>query len=354
MGEILDNFETLLETPQEEEPIVDENQIETEPPTEEEISTEEENPEEVPDYSENSIYLFLQERGIKDPSKIQVTNEDETTEEIDFNSLSIEDQLQVLRNITDPGLTQTEIDTINYLRQNNATLSQVVEYFAQKRLDDYLQEHPEDVHQKHYEIDDYSDDDLFVVDLKNRYPDLTDEEINLELEAAKSNEDLFKKKAEILRNTYKQNEDQAEAERVRLAEQEVQDFRNNLMEAASKFNEVQLDYTDDTSDSLVIDEEDKQQMISYILDQDSENKSQLVRDLEDPDRLIEIAWFSTQGPKMLSELTKYWKGLLTKERDLNHKLQEKLDKLSKQSSVVVTPTKEPKLEGSIWDNSGLI
>ena len=322
MGEILDSFETLLETPQEEEPIVDENQIEAEPPTEEETSTEEENPEEVPDYSENSIYLFLQERGIKDPSKIQVTNEDDTTEEIDFNSLSIDDQLQVLRNITDPGLTQTEIDTINYLRQNNATLSQVVEYFAQKRLDDYLQEHPEDVHQKHYEIDDYSDDDLFVVDLKNRYPDLTDEEINLELEAAKSNEDLFKKKAEILRNTYKQNEDQAEAERVRLAEQEVQDFRNNLMEAASKFNEVQLDYTDDTSDSLVIDEEDKQQMISYILDQDSDNKSQLVKDLEDPDRLIEIAWFSTQGPKMLSELTKYWKGLLTKERDLNHKLQE--------------------------------
>ena len=287
MGEILENFESLLENPTEEQEVVTEESINEEPQVTEE--PQQETTVENPDYSNNSIYLFLQERGIKDPGKIQVTNEDDTTEELDFNSLSTEDQLQVLRDLTDPGLTQNEIDTINYLRQNNATLEQVVDYFAQKRLDDYLQEHPEDVHQKKYEIDDYSDDDLFVVDLKNRYPDLTDEEINEELEAAKANEDLFKKKAEILRNTYKQNEDQAEAERAKLAEQEVEDFKNNLMEAASKFNEFQLDYTDNTSDSLVIDEEDKQQMISYVLDQDSENKSQLVKDLENPDRLIELA-----------------------------------------------------------------
>lgn len=61
------------------------------------------------------------------------------------------------------------------------------------------------------------------------------------------------------------------------------------MNAASSFNEIQLDYTDDTSDSLTVDDEDKQQMMSYILDQDADGKSQLVKDLEDPDRLIEIA-----------------------------------------------------------------
>lgn len=100
--------------------------------------------------------------------------------------------------------------------------------------------------------------------------------------------------------------------------------------------------------------------MSYILDQDADGKSQLVKDLEDPDRLIELAWFSTQGAKVLSELTKYWKGLLSNERAENKKLQAKLDKLSKaeHSTVIRTPEKPEENKqisgGSIWDNSGLI
>ena len=127
------------------------------------------------------------------------------------------------------------------------------------------------------------------------------------------------------------------------------------MNAASNFNEIQLDYTDDTSDSLTVDDEDKQQMMSYILDQDAEGKSQLVRDLEDPDRLIELAWFSTQGAKALSELTKYWKGLLAESRSEVKKLEAKLEKASKNNTVVVPPSshKESK-SGSAWDDSGLI
>lgn len=346
---ILNNFDELLDNPiqtQEEieEPVVEEPLNETEEeeqPVQDPAETEE---KEGPDYSNNSIYLFLQERGVKDPGKIKFTNEDDTEEEIDFNSLSTEEQLEVLKQVTDPGLSEEEISTINYLRHNNVTLQQVIDYWAQKRLDDYLNEHPEAVHQKQYEVDDYSDDDLYLTDLRHRYPDFSDEELLAELESAKENEDLFKKKTEILRNTYKAEEDQVEAARQQQEAQQVEDLRNNLMDAASRFNEVQLDYTDDKSDSLVIDEEDKQQMMSYILNQDSEGKSQLVRDLEDPDRLIEIAWFSTQGPKMLSELTKYWKGLLAEERAENKKLQAKLDKINKTGTSTVVSTRQPKTE----------
>jgi hypothetical protein len=348
---ILNNFDELLDNPTQtqeeeiEEPVVEEplnKTEEEEQPIQDPAETEEE--EEEPDYSNNSIYLFLQERGVKDPGKIKFTNEDDTEEEIDFNSLSTEEQLEVLKQVTDPGLSEEEISTINYLRHNNTTLQQVIDYWAQKRLDDYLNEHPEAVHQKQYEVDDYSDDDLYLTDLRHRYPDFSDEELLAELESAKENEDLFKKKTEILRNTYKAEEDQAEAARQQQEAQQVEDLRNNLMDAASRFNEVQLDYTDDKSDSLVIDEEDKQQMMSYILNQDSEGKSQLVRDLEDPDRLIEIAWFSTQGPKMLSELTKYWKGLLAEERAENKKLQAKLDKINKTGTSTVVSTRQPRTE----------
>ena len=365
--ELNSSYETLLneELPVEERlnPVSEEPQIvdptllvednnnasEPEPPqtTEEEPTNEEESP----------IYTFLKERGIDDPSKIQFTNEDESVEELDFNSLSKEEQLEVLRMVTDPGLTEAEINTINYLRQNNATLEQVVDYFAQKRLDDYLKENPDKVHQKVYSIDEYTDDDLYIYDLKQRYPDFTDEELNNELEKAKEDEELFKRKTEIIRNTFKQQEDQAEQARIEQEQQQVEDLRNNLMNAAGRFNEIQLDYTDDESDSLIIDDADKTEMMSYILDQDSDGKSQLVKDLEDPDRLIELAWFATQGPKMMSELSKHWKKQLGEARAEIKKLQSQLDKKdNKTSTFVVPPTKteEPKAYKSAWDNSGLI
>lgn len=361
--DFLSSFEDLLdpstEAPSTEEPSNDDfstEEVSVEEPTQTE--NEEKSEETGPDYSDNSMFLFLQERGVKDPSKIKFTNEDNTTEDVDFNSLSTEEQLEILRQVTDPGLSEDEINTINFLRRSNASFNQVLDYYAQQKLDAYLKEHPEDVHQKRYEIDDYSDDDLFIDDLKKRFPDFTDEEIAAELESAKSNEELFEKKAGALRNAYKAAEDQAEADRLQRENQQVEDLRNNLMNAAGRFNEIQLDYTDDKSDSLVIDDEDKQQMMSYILDQDSEGKSQLVRDLEDPDRLIELAWFSTQGPKVLSELSKYWKGLLAEQRAETKKLQAKLDKLNKTGvSTVVPPRQQPnehKAGGSVWDNSGLL
>lgn len=328
----------------------------TEPPTDPD-STEKGGDDTIVDYSGNPLYLFLQERGIKDPGKLSITNEDDTVEEVDFKTLSPEEQLEIIRQVSDPGLSESEVNTINYLRKNNVTLEQVVDYFANKRLQDYLNENPDAVHKKTYEIDDYSDDDLFLVDLKQRYPDFTEEELLAELNAAKENEELFAKKTEILRNTYKANEDQAEAERLQQEQQQVEDLKNNLMEAAGRFNEIQLDYTDPESDSLVIDDSDKQQMMSYILDQDSEGKSQLVKDLEDPDRLMELAWFGTQGPKLLSELTQYWKNLLAEERATNKKLQSKIDKLSGTSTT--TTVKPPKNNtkntfSSVWDGSDLL
>ena len=358
--QFLNTFEDLLETQE----ISTETQEEVQTPEEETVTTETENVDDTreesndtPDYADNAIYRFLQERGIKDPSKIQFTNEDDTVEELDFNSLSTEEQLEVLKEITDPGLSEDEIQTINYLRKNNVSLQQVLNAYAEKRLQDYLNEHPEDVHQKHYSIDDYTDDELFIADLKQRYPNFSDEELVEELESAKTNEDIFNRKIEILRNTYKANEDQAEAERQQQEQQQIEDFRNNLAEAASRFNEIQLDYTDDKSDSLVIGEDDKEQMMSFILDQDSEGKSALIKALEDPDQLIELAWLYTQGPKALSELSKYWKGLLATERAENKKLQAKLDKALKTTTTIVPKTEKQENtenKGSMWDDSGLI
>lgn len=355
-------FDDLLDNQEKNEPIEGQEVENETPPAEEveETAAEEEEAFETQEEQptdENPWHQFLMQRGITDPSKIQMTNEDGSIEEYNFDSMSAEDQLAVLNEITNPGLSDAEINAVNYMRQNgNASLDQIVDYWANKRLEEYLQEHPEAVHTKTYEIDDYTDDDLYLIDLKSRYPNFTDEELMSQLQAAKSNEDLFKKETEVIRSTYKEREDAAASAAKQQEEQQIKDLRNNLTNAANAFNEVPLDYKDAQSDSLVIEDGDKQQMLAYILDQDSEGKSQLVRDLENPDALIELAWLRTKGADILSDMTQYWKKLLADERSTNRKLQSQIDKLKKGSSSVIAPQikQETKTEGSVWDNSGLI
>jgi hypothetical protein len=103
----------------------------------------------------------------------------------------------MLRELTDPGLSEHEIQVVNYLRQNNASFDDVVNYFAEQRLQQYLTENPDQVHQKVYSIDEYTNDELYLADLKNKYPDFTDEELLAELDAAKLNEELFNKKSTL-------------------------------------------------------------------------------------------------------------------------------------------------------------
>lgn len=330
----------------------DEPQVDSEPETEKETDTEATEEPQAPDYSDNPLFSFMQSRGISDPSKLQFTEEDGSTKEVDFNTLTNEEQLEVLNALSDPGLTDNEYATINFLRKNRMDFNTALQSYANAYLQKYLEQNPDKVPQKNYEIDDYSDDDLYIVDLKRRYPNFTDEEILSRLESAKENEELFKKEAETLRNAYKEQEDQAIKDQELAEQQAATDLRNNLIQAAQAFNEVQLDYTDDKSDSLVIENGDKQQMISYILDKDADGKSQLIKDLENPDALIELAWLRTQGKEVLSNISKYWKGVLADERAENKKLRSQLEKVNKDEPTVVVSRKKTHSDvNSLWDDA---
>lgn len=241
------------------------------------------------DYSDNVLYTFLQSRGIEDPSKIQMEDEDGNVNEYDFNSLSFDEQKTILEELTNPGITDYEASVINFMRKNNASLEQIVDYYSEQRLKAYLEENPDVVRQQAYSIDDYTDDQLYVMDLKVKFPDFTDEELLSKLDSAKENETLFAKEVNTLRNLYKAQEDQ---ERQNAEEQQRQaqiDLRNDLTNVVSAFNEIALDYQDPESDSLVIEDADKADIISYLLDQGPDGKSQFVKDVEDPKALIEMA-----------------------------------------------------------------
>ena len=328
---------------------------EEEPPQDNDTGNEE---DKTPPVS-NFLYEFLKEKGIEDPSKLQFENEDGEIEEVDFNSLSEEEKLNIINSVSDPGLSQHETDVINYLRQNNVTFNQVIDYFSKKAVEDYLAQNPDQAHQKTYTIDDYTDDELYLADLKSKYPEFTDEELTSKLESAKSNEALFKKEVDALRADYKKQEDAEIEAQKQKEQQDYDDLVGNLQNILSNINEVALDSTDAESDVLEIEDSDKQQVLAYLLNQDSEGKSQLVKDLENPATLIELAWLRTQGRALIDNTTRYWKDLLKQERKEKAKLQKELESYQNKGSQSVVVPKPPKKDensntiptfGSVWDN----
>ena len=67
----------------------------------------------------------------------------------------------MLQALTDPGLSEHEVEVVNYLRKNRVTFNEGFDYFANQRLQEYLNENPDQIHQQVYSIDDYNDDELY-------------------------------------------------------------------------------------------------------------------------------------------------------------------------------------------------
>lgn len=294
----------------------------------------------VDDVEEDVIMIFLKDRGISDPTKIQFENDNGEIEDVDFNSLSREEQLTILQELTDPGLSNHETEVINYLRKNNVTFNEVIDYFANQRLQEYLNENPDSIHKQTYSIDEYSDDELYLADLKSKYPSFTDDELVSKLNIAKSDDTLFTKEVEILRESYKEEEDRAKREAEYKEQQEYEALRNNLISAAGSFSEIALDATDPQSDSLVIEDQDRNQILGYLLNQDKDGKSQFVKDIENPDTLIELAWYRINGKNTLSGVTQYWKNILKEERKERASLEKQLEKYKNKEQTTVIKNKE--------------
>lgn len=250
----------------------------------------------------DTFTAFLASKGVRD-GKTLVYEGDEGLEEIDFNSLDREEQLNVLNELTKPNLSDSEIAAVNYLRENKSTLKQVVEHFQKKAVEEYIaQNGPVE---KQYSVDDYSDDELYIAELKSKYPDMSDEEIQSDLELAKTNEELFKKKTDVIRNNYKALEDKAIEDERQAKENQYNDFKQTITNHLDEFNEISLDYHDDKSDSLEIEASEKEAIFKYILERDEEGATKLFKDLNDPKVLVDLAWYRLFGKDAISGISQY-------------------------------------------------
>lgn len=283
----------------------EENQV-TPPQSSEEIP-EDNNGEETgsqKEPQEDAITSFLKSKGIEDPQKIKFENEDGTIEELDWNNLTPEEQLNILNTSNDNGddndLDDSEIDFINMLRTNGLTPSEYVAMIKQQGAAEYaksLEESPK------YQIDDLTDDELYVLDLQSRIQDLTPEEAQSALEKAKSDESLFAKQVQGIRAEYKRIEDdnnqRLTAQQQQDRQQQFQEFQNSVLTEIQNFTNLgNLDL------GMTVD--DMNDVANFILSEDGAGVNYFSKALNDPKQLVRMAWFATKGEEAIESITDYF------------------------------------------------
>ena len=315
----------------------DEEDIETaSEPTQEEYENGDqyEESEEEPDL----LNYLLRDKGITDPNKIKFADENDQIQERSWNDLSLEEQYNILSQqpeqeqpSVEDALSDEEIQLLNAIRQNNLSPSEFINLSIQQGVQNYINNQPG----PSYEVDEFTDDDLYVADLKIRTPNITDEELTQALETAKSNPELFAKQIEGLREEYKALEDQNKQEEAAIYQQQTQEqyqeFANTIYDNIEQLNAVGgLD--------IELEDEDKEDLAEFILGQDQAGINHFQKALQDPATLTQIAWFLLKGQDTIDGIIDYFTKEITKVRENSFKKgQESINK----PQVIVTKPKKP-------------
>jgi len=269
MDELEDIFEGFEDTP------IPEEQSNLEPASSDIFQEvyDSNNPEEG-----SIIRELLASKGIID-GKIKILDDQDQETEVSFFELSKQEQLDILNTSpNDPNeLEDYEIDFLNELRKNNLTITDYLNQFKEAALLE-----ASGGYDPSYEIDAYDDQELFLLDLKAKY-DLTDEELEIELEKELKNKDLFDKKVAKLRSEYKQLEDQY---KENVETEEYNKFFNSMSQVASSVAEFH---------GIVLDDSEKTETLNYLTKLDEQKMSKFSRDLRDPKKMYEAAWYLRYG-----------------------------------------------------------
>lgn len=283
--------------------------------------------------SETSILDdYLKSLGIEN-AKISVLDENDEEQEISFYDLTKEEQLEILKavepeqEIPDHDLDESEIELLNQIRESQLSVEEFLEAYKASIIDEIGQgAAPE------YSIDSYDDQELYLLDLKQKF-DLTDEELAKKLEYELQDEALFKKQVDTLRAEYKQLEDQYnEAQK-----QEAEDLKE---EQFNQFSETMVNVALQTPEfyGIELDDDEKNEVLSQILDLDENGTSEFYKSLNDPKKLYELAWFSRYGKDSFDALKNAYESEISR-----------LKKEIKPNPVAIRRNSNDKPQNSIYD-----
>lgn len=307
--------------------------------------TSEETPNENQDIpQEDVIDLYLKYKGIDDKSKIKFEDDEGQIEEKDWNSLSKDEKLNILtssESAAEDGLDSSEIDLINMVRASGMTPKEFVDYIKQGALSEASQVTPQ------YEIDQFTDDELFLTDLYSRTPDISQDEALEALDKAKSNESLYTKQINALRAEYQQIEQenlaQAQIEQEQEAALQYNQFANQIVDEINGFTEFK-------GYDLNLDDNDKQEVYEFITGKDAAGVNYMAKALSDPQILVKTAWLALNGEQMIDDITTYFQKEISNVRKESYKKGvEDTQKKINGSNNVVFRSKNTKINNELDD-----
>lgn len=251
---------------------------------------------------EDIISYLLREKGIKDPSQIKFEGENGELETRDWNSLSLEEQYNILhtpQDTSDTDLDDQEIQLINQLRLRGVSPEEFVQMAKNQGAQEYASTlTPE----QNYVVDDFNDEELYIYDMKARVPDMTEDELAESLQAAQANPQAFEKQIAGLREEYKRLEEeeiqQEQAINQEQAMQQFQEFENNVYNAIGS--------VEDIAGSIELEDEDRDLLAEFILGRDNAGISYLGKALNDPETLVKMSWFALRGEEALDDIQNYY------------------------------------------------
>lgn len=309
-------------------------------PKPEKIGNQETTPPSEGDQEDDLTTEVLKLRGISNPDKIKFEDESGAITERSWDSLTKEEQINILADQrehqeTNNDLAEDEIDLINAIRNSGMSVQ------------DYMQtitpqiNQPQDTNQ----FDAMSDEDLYAFDILNKVgnDNITDEELDAALEAAKANETLFKKTVDGLRQQYNRLQEEQKQnianQQQAATQQRYQAFANVVNNQIDNFNSF-------AGQPIQLSNQDKDNLSEFMLALDEDGSSALGKALQDPRLLTKAAFWLLNEQELIAELQKQQQDAYTRGYNAG-----KGDILNK-SKFVFKPAKQTtsKKDESIWDS----
>lgn len=333
------NFDdTMFEVDEFDETPTPEKQ-EPDPKPEKEGNQETDPPSEG-DQEDDLTTEVLKLRGISNPDKIKFEDESGAITERSWDSLTKEEQINILADQredqgTNNELAEDELELINSIRNSGMSVQDYIQTITPQI------NQPQDTNQ----FDTMSDEDLYAFDILNKVgnDNITDEELDAALEAAKANETLFKKTVEGLRQQYNRLQEEQKQnianQQQAAAQQRYQAFANVVNNQIDNFNSF-------AGQPIQLSNQDKDNLSEFMLALDEDGSSALGKALQDPKLLTKAAFWLLNEQELIAELQKQQQDAYTRGYNAG-----KGDILNK-SKFVFKPTKQTtsKKDESIWDS----
>lgn len=238
----------------------------------------------------------LRLKGISDPDKIKFEDEAGVIVERPWDSLSREEQLNILvgqEPQEENDLADDEIELLNAIRNSGMSVN---DYMASLQV-------PQEQPVQSFKVDSLTDDEVYALDVLEKVgaDNITDEELEEVVNNAKKNEVLFKKTVEGIRREYirLQQDEEAQQANEQAARQEAayRQFATSIQDeirGLDTFAGLPLELSD----------EDNEELAAFMLELDDNGVSAFGKALQDPTLFTKAAFWILNEKQIIEELTK--------------------------------------------------